>query len=308
MSDQTCDSAGTCQSCSESEKCSQDLKEKHAKQVIQNNMKQIGHKFMVLSGKGGVGKTSVSVNLAAALAKKGRRVAILDADIHGPNIPKMLGVDGKRPEPAEGDANGILPVKAFDNLYVMSIGFFLNSENDAVVWRGPMKHNLMKQFLGEVVWGELDYLIMDLPPGTGDEPLSLSHLMDGVDGAVIVTTPQDVALLDSKKSITFCKELNIPLIGVVENMSGLLCPHCSKEIDLFKTGGGERIAKQMDVRFLGRLPLDPEIVICSDEGNPLVTANPEAPASKAFSEIADNWEKNLSEKLIKKNVFKKMFN
>ncbi len=307
MGNQTCDSSNGCQSCGESEKCSQEEKEKHAKELIVKNMNQIRHKFMVLSGKGGVGKSSVSVNLAVALAKKGKKVAVLDSDIHGPNIPKMLGVEGKKPEAAAGNIDGILPVKAFDNLYVMSIGFFLNSENDAVIWRGPMKHNLMKQFLGEVVWGELDYLIMDLPPGTGDEPLSISHLMDGVEGAVIVTTPQDVALLDSKKSITFCKELKIPLIGVVENMSGLLCPHCNKQIDLFKTGGGERIAKEMDVGFLGRVPIDPAIVDCSDEGKPLVMTNPDSAASKAFNDIAEKWEKILSEQNVKNSVFKKMF-
>ena len=148
-----------------------------------------------------------------------------------------------------------LPIAAADNVHVMSIGFFLQNEDHAVIWRGPMKHGVMKQFLGEVHWGALDYLIIDLPPGTGDEALSISHLIGKVDGAVIVTTPQDVALLDSKKSISFCKELKIPKIGVVENMSGMLCPHCGKTIDLFKTGGGERIAKKMKVPFLGRVRL-----------------------------------------------------
>jgi len=288
-----CSSDTGCQTCSTAEICSQDEKERHAKNLIDKAMGTIGKKFMVLSGKGGVGKSSVAVNLAAMLAGRGKKVGILDADIHGPNIPKMLGVEDKRPMAAPGPVDGILPIAASDTLRVMSIGFFLDGEDDAVIWRGPMKHGVLKQFLGEVQWGDLDYLIIDLPPGTGDEALSISHLIGKVDGAVIVTTPQDVALLDSKKSISFCKELKIPLIGVVENMSGMLCPHCAQNIDLFKNGGGEKIAQKMNVPFLGRVPLEPSMVMCGDEGRPFIEAHPDSPATTAFAGIADGWEKLL---------------
>ena len=286
-----CKSDTGCKTCDTAATCSQDEKERRAQRFIDTAMGSIGKKFMVLSGKGGVGKSSVAVNLAATLAAQGKKVGILDADIHGPNIPKMLGIDTERPEAAPGPVDGMLPISVGENLSVMSIGFFLQDEEQAVIWRGPMKHGVMKQFLGEVQWGTLDYLIIDLPPGTGDEALSISHLIGKVDGAVIVTTPQEVALLDSKKSISFCKELKIPKIGVVENMSGMLCPHCGKTIDLFKTGGGEKIAKKMKVPFLGRVPLDPAMVMCGDEGKPFVSTHPGSPATAAFTGIAEAWEK-----------------
>jgi len=291
-----CSSDTGCQTCSTAETCSQEEKERHAKSLIDKAMGTIGKKFMVLSGKGGVGKSSVAVNLAATLAAQGKKVGILDADIHGPNIPKMLGVEDKRPLAADGPGDGIVPVAVTDNLRVMSIGFFLDNPDSAVIWRGPMKHGLIKQFLGEVQWGELDYLIMDLPPGTGDEALSIAHLIGSVDGAVIVTTPQDVALLDSRKSISFCREIKIPLIGVVENMSGLLCPHCGTTIDLFKTGGGERIAREMKVPFLGRVPLDPLMVLSGDDGCPFVDTHSDSKVTIAFTEIVDTWVKMLESK------------
>lgn len=291
MSKDSCDKETNCQSCGDAQKCSQAEKEAHDAKLIAKRMGDIKHKFMVISGKGGVGKTSVSVNLAATLAGQGHTVGILDADIHGPNIPKMLGVDDRKPLAGEG--NSILPIAVTDNLRVMSIAFFLSNADDAVVWRGPMKHNLLKQFLGEVNWGELDYLIIDLPPGTGDEALSIAHLMKDVDAAVVVTTPQEVALLDSRKSITFCREIKIPTIGVVENMSGMICPHCKKTVDLFKTGGGEKIAGEMKVPFLGRIPLDPEMVICADEGNAFVDNHPDSEAAKAFGDVAEAWKKEL---------------
>jgi ATP-binding protein involved in chromosome partitioning len=286
MSEKDCSSDSECSTCGSTDACSQAEKQAHEQQAIDKNMENVRHKFMVLSGKGGVGKSSVSVNIAAALAAMGNDVGILDADIHGPNVPKMLGVDLKRPG---GSDSGMLPVLTSDNLRVMSIGFFLRSADDAVIWRGPMKHGVLKQFFSEVYWGALDYLVMDLPPGTGDEALSISHLIKNVDGAIIVTTPQDVALLDSRKSINFCKELKIPRICVVENMSGMTCPHCQQEINLFKTGGGERIARDMKVPFLGRIPLDPEMVKCTDDGRPLVNAHPESPAASAFREITKKW-------------------
>ena len=293
MSTDNCEKESNCQSCDYSKNCSQTEKEAHEAKIIAKRMGEIKHKFMVISGKGGVGKTSVTVNLAATLAGQGSKVGILDADIHGPNIPKMLGVDDRKPLAGEG--NSIQPIAVTDNLRVMSIAFFLNNTEDAVVWRGPMKHNMLKQFLGEVSWGELDYLIIDLPPGTGDEALSIAHLMKDVDAAVVVTTPQEVALLDSKKSISFCREIKIPIIGVVENMSGLICPHCRETVDLFKTGGGEKIAAEMKLSFLGRIPLDPEMVICADEGSAFVDNHPDSIAAKAFFKIADEWKNRLDQ-------------
>ncbi|MCP4714299.1 MAG: Mrp/NBP35 family ATP-binding protein, partial [Deltaproteobacteria bacterium] len=215
---------------------------------------------------------------------------IVDADIHGPNIPKMLGVEGRKPEAV---TDGILPIAVTDNLCVMSIAFFLQETSDAIVWRGPMKHGLLKQFYGDVNWGSLDFLIIDLPPGTGDEALSTAHLLKNVDGAINITTPQEVALLDCRKSITFCNQLNIPLISVVENMSGMACPHCNEEIELFKTGGGERLAAELKLPFLGRIPLDPEMVLCSDDGKPFVETHPDSRVTEAFAAIAEAWAQKL---------------
>jgi ATP-binding protein involved in chromosome partitioning len=286
MTEEKCDEKSECSTCAQAGTCSQEQREAHEKEIIARNLAQVRRKFMVLSGKGGVGKSTVSVNLAATLSMLGKATGILDADIHGPNIPKMLGVELDKPEQGE---HGLLPVKTIDNLKVMSIGFFLHTEDDAIIWRGPLKHNLLKQFFGEVEWGALDYLVMDLPPGTGDEALSIYHLIKQVDGAIIVTTPQDVALLDSRKSINFCRELGIPVIGLVENMSGMLCPHCKQEIDLFKTGGGERAAKEMKVPFLGRIPLEPEIVICTDNGRPYVNCYPDSEIAVIYKRIAETW-------------------
>ena len=241
---------------------------------------------MIMSGKGGVGKSSVATNLAVTLAMEGYTVGLVDADIHGPNIPKMLGIEDERPSVSE---QGLAPVSSAYGLKVMSIGFFLQSKDDAIVWRGPLKHNLIKQFLGDVHWGELDFLIVDLPPGTGDEALSVAHLIKGVAGALIVTTPQDVALLDSRKAVTFARRLGIPLVAIVENMSGFTCPHCHETIDLFKKGGGEKTAREMLAPFLGSIPIDPEMVTCGDSGKPLVTHTDHTAVKDAFKTIAVNW-------------------
>ena len=178
----------------------------------------------------------------------------------------------------------------------MSIAFFLKSKDDAVIWRGPLKHSLIKQFLGEVYWGDLDFLIIDLPPGTGDEALSVAHLIKNVDGAIVVTTPQDVALLDSRKAVTFARQLKIHLMGIVENMSGFNCPHCHKPIDLFKKGGGERAARELLVPFLGRIPIDPEMVNCGDSGTPLVVISGHEEVGSAFKQISERWRQLLEEK------------
>ncbi len=286
MKQDKCQKDNSCNICIDTPKPSQAEKEADETALVEKKMCDIRYKFMVISGKGGVGKSSVTVNLSATLTKQGYKVGILDADIHGPNIPKMLGVEGLKII-ASGD--GMLPIEVSENLHVMSTGFFLQRDQDAVIWRGPMKHGLLKQFLGEVRWGALDYLIIDLPPGTGDEALSVAHLIKNIDGAIVVTSPQDVALLDSRKAVTFAKQLRVPLVGVVENMSGFNCPYCHEPIDLFKKGGGERAAKEMSVPFLGRIPTDPEMVSCGDKGTPLVTIPGHEEINKAFTEISENW-------------------
>ncbi len=256
--------------------------EKREKRVAQT-LGKIRYKIMVMSGKGGVGKSTVAVNLAAILAKDGNYVGMLDADIHGPNIPKMWGVDWK---PLQSGDEGIRPVEVLPNVKLISMGLLLPNPDSPVVWRGPLKHTAIKQFLGDVEWGDLDFLIVDLPPGTGDEPLSVAHLIEGMDGSIIVTTPQDVALLDSRKTVNFSRMLKIPLIGIVENMSGLRCPKCGHLIPLFKIGGGKKAAQDLEVPFLGQIPIDPEVVQKSDSGTPYVVAYPDSEVTKVFEDIA----------------------
>jgi len=286
-----CNSTQECGSCADSKSCSEDEKQAHREKMVGEKLSHIDHRIMVMSGKGGVGKSTVAVNLAVSLARKGYEVGILDADIHGPNIPKMLGLDHSK---LIANPQGILPVPFSSNLKVLSIAFMLPEPDAPVVWRGPMKHGIFQQFLGEVEWGDLDYLIVDLPPGTGDEPLSIAHLIGEVDASVIVTTPQEVALLDSRKAVVFSRMVQVPVAGIVENMSGFLCPHCGKEIDLFKIGGGEKAARELRVPFLGRIPLDPQIVRNCDQGNPFVAANPDSAAAKAFMEISNRIEEFVS--------------
>ncbi|OPY12814.1 MAG: Septum site-determining protein MinD [Syntrophus sp. PtaB.Bin138] len=249
---------------------------------LKKSMERVAHKILVLSGKGGVGKSTVAVNLAVALALEGKRVGLLDVDFHGPSIPKLLALEDRKPE-VVGDA--MLPVSMDYGMKVMSLGFLLNRKDDAVIWRGPMKYGAIKQLLTDVHWGDLDYLVIDFPPGTGDEPLSVAQLIPDADGAVVVTTPQDVSTIDVSKSVTFCRHLKIPVLGIVENMSGLICPHCSKLIELFKQGGGEEMAKRMDVPFLGRIPIDPKIVQSSDEGRPFIFHHKDTEAAAAFRQV-----------------------
>ena len=251
-------------------------------------MENIGRKLLVLSGKGGVGKSTVAVNLAVALSIAGKRVGLLDVDIHGPSIPKMLQL-GKCKIQTRNDA--MVPVE-IGLLKVMSIGFLLAQADQAVIWRGPVKMGVIKQFLKDVAWNELDYLVIDCPPGTGDEPLSVAQLIRNVDGAIIVTTPQEVALEDVRKSVNFCRRLDLPVLGVIENMSGFICPRCGERVDIFKNGGGEKMAADMGVPFLGRIPLDPAVTESGDAGRPCVyDAN--GPGAKALAQVADSLRKRI---------------
>ncbi len=244
-------------------------------------MKKAKHVLMVMSGKGGVGKTTVAVNLAAALARS-RRVGLLDADLHGPNVPKMLGIEGATMSVQDGS---LVPVVTPQNLYVVSVAFGLPEADAPVIWRGPIKMKAIQQFVQEVAWGDLDLLVVDLPPGTGDEPLSVVQVLGDVDAALVVTTPQEVALLDARKAVRFARQVGVKRTAVVENMSVLACPHCGGEIELFGRGGGERMAEHAGVEFLGRLPLKPEIVRAGDEGMPPVLAG--GPVGSPFAELAD---------------------
>ena len=250
---------------------------------IQDLISKIEHKYVVMSGKGGVGKTTVAVNLAVMLSERGYRVGLMDVDLHGPNTLKMLGLEGQK---LTGDGERLVPLIYGSNLKVISMSSLLGNADTAVVWRGPMKTGAIRQFMADVAWGELDFLIVDSPPGTGDEPLTVAQLIPGAQ-SIIITTPQEVSILDIRKSITFSRQLSMPIAGVIENMSGLICPHCKKRIDLFKAGGGREAAGEMGVVFLGILPIEPDIVTAGDEGKPFVISHPSSEISKAFNTLVD---------------------
>ncbi len=257
---------------------------------IYDHLKQIKNVIAVLSGKGGVGKSTVSVNLAHSLSQAGHRVGIMDVDIHGPNIPKMLGMEDRR---FTGDSEAIVPVEITPDFYAASIGFVGYDPVEALIWRGPMKIGLIRQFLGDVVWGELDYLVIDTPPGTGDEALTTAQLIPQMKGAVIVTSPQDVSILDSRKSITFASRLDIPILGIVENMSGYSCEHCGSIANIFGKGGGAKAAETARVPFLGAIPIDPVIVVAGDGGYPFMQQFPQRPAAVAIREIIGNINRQI---------------
>jgi ATP-binding protein involved in chromosome partitioning len=279
----TCSSETSCGSCDTAGTCDPHSQQLHMQVRLAEKLDSIKHRVVVMSGKGGVGKSTVAANLAVALAANGHKVGILDGDVHGPNMPKMLGLEGASPE---GGPNGLIPLEAYPNLKIMSIAFLLPDSDTPVAWRGPMKHTLFQQFLTDVDWGELDYLVVDLPPGTGDEPMSIAQLLGAPLWAVIVTTPQDVALLDSRKSVVFAKSLEINVLGIVENMSGLICPHCRERIDLFKTGGGEKASRDLAVPFLGAIPLDPAVVLAGDAGIPMLSFDGDSEISSVFRALA----------------------
>ena len=242
------------------------------------------------SGKGGVGKTTVAVNLAVGLARLGHPTGLMDADVYGPNVPLMMGIN--QTPMARGER--IQPLDQY-GVKLMSMGF-LNPGDKPLVWRGPMLHSVIQQFLRQVDWGELDYLLIDLPPGTGDAPLSLSQLIP-LSGVVIVTTPQDVALQDVAKGMAMFKQLEVPIIGVIENMSYFICPNCSEKHESFGRGGGERIAKTFGVPFLGQIPMQLNVRLGGDEGQPVVMADPESPAAKALSFVAGEEASSLQFRL-----------
>ncbi len=251
-------------------------------QAVKQNLGRIKKKFIIMSGKGGVGKSSTSVNLALALAGKERSVGLMDVDLHGPDIPRMLGLDGIL------DMNGdqqLVPKRYNPHLSAVSVASLTAGEDDAIIWRGPVKYSVIQQFIGQVAWGDLDFLLIDAPPGTGDEPLTVAQTISDAE-AIIVTTPQEVSLADVRKSINFCKTVHLPIFGIIENMSGLVCPHCDCQVDLFGAGGGEQTASRMGVPFLGRIPFDPEMVACGDAGISYQEKHRESPVTAAFQSIA----------------------
>jgi len=251
------------------------------RQLLESRLCRIKHRIVVLSGKGGVGKSTVAVNIAVALMLAGRKVGLLDTDIHGPSIPTMLGLEGER---VQGGSSGLLPADV-GGLKVMSIGFFLENPDEAIIWRGPLKMGVIKQFLKDVDWGHLDYLVIDSPPGTGDEPLSVCQLIGRLDGAVVVTTPQKVAAVDVRKSITFCRKLGVPVLGVVENMSGFACPKCGTVTPVFRSGAGQKIARDMLVPFLGSIPIDPQVAEAGDSGKAFVHHYASSPAARVMLDM-----------------------
>jgi len=258
------------------------IKEEEIK--VTKTLAKIKNRLLVFSGKGGVGKSTVAANLALAFSQKGLKVGLLDVDIHGPNLAKMLGVEDKK---MGVSSEGIKAVDVNENLKLVSMSFLLQDPSLPVIWRGPMKMKAIQQFLGDVDWGKLDWMIIDSPPGTGDEPLSVAQLIPAT-GAVVVTTPQEVSLMDSRKAVAFAFKLNLKVLGIIENMSGMVCPHCGEKIDLFKEGGGKKAANELGVPFLGKIPLDPQIVISGDEGKPFIATQPGSEASKAFMKIVEN--------------------
>jgi Mrp family chromosome partitioning ATPase len=265
-------------------------KQQEQQAMIKDSLARIKHKIFVLSGKGGVGKSSVSANLAAVLSKKGYKTGLMDVDVHGPSIAQMLGM--KDLLDITPDQRRLVPKQVNGNLKAVSVQALMQDKDQAIIWRGPAKAGMIQQFVGMVDWGDLDFLVIDAPPGTGDEPLTVVQTIPEALG-VIVTTPQEVALADIRKSISFCKTVKLKTLGIVENMSGFQCPHCGESIDLFMNGGGERTARQHGLTFLGSIPFDTGVVVSGDQGVPIMFQDTETPFTKAFSTVVDNIVKQL---------------
>lgn len=275
-----------CETCGDASCASRHAGPKHAAPgqgdaKLKERLSRIRRKIIVMSGKGGVGKSTVAVNLAMSAMLSGQRVGLLDVDLHGPSVPTMLGLEGRR---LVGDEDGIIPAE-IGGLKVLSVGFLLKSADDPVIWRGPMKIGVIRQFIEDVEWGDLDLLVIDAPPGTGDEPLTVFQLIPELDGAVIVTTPQKVAAVDVRKSINFCKEMGVVVLGVVENMSGFACPKCGEVTPILRANGGRVMAEEMGVPFLGAIPIDPLIAESGDAGKAFVESSARSPAAGVFREI-----------------------
>lgn len=265
--------------------------------AITRSLGKIKNKILVMSGKGGVGKSTVAVNLALGLADRGYKVGLMDVDLHGPDICRMLDLT-ERLAPANSRNNLVPPLIYNENVKVVSLEYMMQDRDEAIIWRGPLKIQAIRQFVADMDWGELDYLIIDAPPGTGDEPLSIAQTVPNVQ-AVVVTTPQAIALADVRKSINFCKTVEMPIVGVVENMSGFICPHCEESVDIFSSGGGEKTARDFDLPFLGRVPMDPRVVVGGDSGKPYLSSNEDSPAVKAFAAVVEAIERRLP---VKKGV------
>jgi len=259
---------------------------------LQSTLSKIKYKILVMSGKGGVGKSTVATNVAMGLAKRGYQVGLIDVDLHGPDICRMLDLKDKLFTEKDEKPKLLPPMKYNDNLKVISLEYLMENRDEAIIWRGPLKIQAIRQFIGDIDWGELDYLVIDAPPGTGDEPLSVAQTIKDVN-ALIVTTPQEIALADVRKSISFCRHVKIRILGVVENMSGFICPHCDKPVDIFGTGGGKKVALEYSLRFLGKVPMDPKVVMGGDSGKPYLSSGAGTVATKAFDKVLDNVIKDL---------------
>ena len=266
-------------------------KNEHNRWLVNKRMSAIKHKLIIGSNKGGVGKSTVTTNLAIALQESGYSVGLADADLHGPNIPKLLQAENVRLKSTDV---GIDPYETSNGLKVASLGFLIEDPNMHIAWRDAVKYDFIIELLGNINWGPLDYLLFDLPPGTGNEQITIIDFIGEVDGAVVVTTPQDLAILDARKMISFSRDSNVPIVGVIENMSTMSCPHCEKDIDVFKKGGGKKLAEELVLPYLGSIPLDGEIVANSDSGQPVVLARPDSVAAKAFMKLAENCHKFLN--------------
>jgi ATP-binding protein involved in chromosome partitioning len=266
-------------------------KNEHNRWLVNKRMNEIKHKLIIGSNKGGVGKSTVTTNLAIALQESGYSVGLADADLHGPNIPKLLQAENVRLKSTDV---GIDPYETSNGLKVASLGFLIEDPNMHIAWRDAVKYDFIIELLGNINWGPLDYLLFDLPPGTGNEQITIIDFIGEVDGAVVVTTPQDLAILDARKMISFSRDSNVPIVGVIENMSTMSCPHCDKDIDVFKKGGGQKLAEELVLPYLGSIPLDGDIVANSDSGQPVVLSRPDSSAAKAFMKLAENCHKFLN--------------